>query len=183
MCEGKGTERRQAAPRTGREPPGVQWPAGRARKWAVPPDGGENYRNSKNGSRFCFRQPTRGERVRPLKARAFAFFNLVKRVGWPGLEPLWAKPRRSACSQQTGASLRSSPGHPSFNKAKALPQGESRRKADSQSVEHSSVEHATGWKSVVRGLSRAGFGLRRLRFRCVRGLLRRACLKTQLLVG
>jgi hypothetical protein len=40
--------------------------------------------------------------------------------GWPELEPLWAKPRKSACNRTTGASLRSSPGHPRFNNAKAL---------------------------------------------------------------
>jgi hypothetical protein len=36
------------------------------------------------------------------------------------LEPLWAKPRKTACNRKTGASLRSSPGHPRFNKAKVL---------------------------------------------------------------
>ncbi len=36
------------------------------------------------------------------------------------MEPLWAKPRKSACNRTTAASLRSSPGHPGFNKAKAL---------------------------------------------------------------
>jgi hypothetical protein len=53
--------------------------------------------------------------------RAFAFFNRAKSVGWPGLEPLWAKPRKSVCGQQTRASLRCSSGHPRFNQAKALP--------------------------------------------------------------
>jgi hypothetical protein len=51
-------------------------------------------------------------------------FQLVKGFGWPGLEPLWAKPRKSVCGRRTGASLRSSPGHPSFNKAKALRAGQ-----------------------------------------------------------
>jgi transketolase len=36
------------------------------------------------------------------------------------LEPLWAKPRKSVRGRQTGDSLRSSPGHHRFNKAKAL---------------------------------------------------------------
>ena len=36
------------------------------------------------------------------------------------MEPLWAKPRKTACNRTTAASLRSSPGPPRFNKAKAL---------------------------------------------------------------
>jgi hypothetical protein len=91
-----------------------------------PPDGRRRPSNFGDANRAAL-LPTGLSGIEPkLATRVFAFFNLVKGFGWPGLEPLWAKPRRFACGRRTGASLRSSPGHPSFNRAKAQARDNSR---------------------------------------------------------